>query len=117
MTESNLETAEVSGAIIKELRLAKGLNQAQLARELNISGSTVRMIELGKRKGSMALLQMFSDYFNVSLDYIQGKTKFKNSYEVASELLLKLEELDLIKDNVDFSELKNIIKIYIKEKK
>lgn len=117
MNASNLDTADISGAIIKELRLSKGLNQAQLARELHISGSTVRMIELGKRKGSMALLQMFADYFGVSLDYIQGKTEFKNSYAVANELLLRLKELDLIKDDVDFSTLRNVVDSYIKNKK
>lgn len=117
MIVKNLENAEHSGAIIKKLRIEKGLNQAQLARALDISGSTVRMIELGKRNGSIALLNKFAEFFDVSLDFIRGQTEYKNSEAVAFELVVRLKDLGLIKDGIDYSTLKSIINEYLMNKK
>ena len=58
------------GNRISELRRAKGMGQAQLARSLNVSASTVGMYEQGRRIPSIDILIQLSRIFDVSLDYL-----------------------------------------------
>ena len=58
---------EIKDRII-ELRLSKGLTQNELAKELNLSPSSIGMYEQGRRKPSFELLEKISDYFNVDMD-------------------------------------------------
>lgn len=64
----------MNGEILKKLRLERGLTQEQLAKKIGISPSTIRMIELGKRNGSKEVVGKIADFFNVSLDYLDGRT-------------------------------------------
>ena len=116
MYKKEVDTLNIAGNRLKQLRLEKGLNQTQLGIELGISNSTVRMVELGKRKGSIILLKKFADYFDVSLDYIQGKTDYRNSREVATDLVNTLKKNNLLKDDIDYESLKDIVSQYINKK-
>lgn len=64
----------MNGKILKDLRKEKGLTQEQLAKAIGVSDSTIRMIELGKRDGSNEVVDKIADFFNVSLDYLNGRT-------------------------------------------
>lgn len=59
---------------IKELRNEKDISQRDLAKIINLSPSTIAMYETGKRKPDTDTLQRIADYFNVSVDYLLGRT-------------------------------------------
>ena len=58
------------GMRIASLRQGCGLSQAELARRLHISPSTVGMYEQGRRIPDLNVLIAMSDVFEVSLDYL-----------------------------------------------
>ena len=59
---------------LKEIRKKKKLSQLKVAFDLNISREAISYYENGKRSPSIDMLTAFSDYFNVSIDYlITGK--------------------------------------------
>lgn len=72
------------GNRLKELRKEKGLTQAQLANILKTSASSIGMYEQNRRIPDTETLQSLSEYFNVSVDYLIGKSDIK---ETAEELL------------------------------
>jgi len=67
---------------IIELRNEFDKTQTQLADDLDISRSTIAMIESGERKPGYDLLLKIADYFNVSTDYLLGRVEDKNAYIV-----------------------------------
>lgn len=59
---------------LKEIRKQKGFTQQKVALELNITREALSYYENGKRNPDLAMLNMMSAYFNVSIDYlINGK--------------------------------------------
>jgi len=63
---------------IKELRLSKRISQTALAVIVGCSQNTISRIELEETSPSSELLVEFSNYFNVSIDYILYKSDIKN---------------------------------------
>ncbi len=59
---------------LKELRIEKGLTQDKLAKILNISKMTISHWESGYCEPSIAQLIVLSTLFDVSIDYLVGKT-------------------------------------------
>ena len=59
---------------IKNLRKAKGISQLKLALDLNTNQNTVSRYETGEREPSISDLIKIADYFNVSIDYLVGRT-------------------------------------------
>ena len=59
---------------LKELRKERGLNQRELALYLKLSPSTIAMYETGQRIPDADTLEKLADYFNVSVDFILGRT-------------------------------------------
>ena len=51
---------------IKELRIAKGLTQEQLANECGVQRTTITMIELGENKPSVELAKKLGTIFDVT---------------------------------------------------
>lgn len=86
----------MNGKILKKLRLECDLTQEQLSKEIGVSPSTVRMIELGKREGSNEVVDKIADYFDVSLDYLNGRTDKRNIDEQRIDDFLNA----LIKDGI-----------------
>ena len=58
--------------ILKELRTANGITQADLAKILKISSSTIGMYEQGRREPDKKILLAMADYFKVTTDYLLG---------------------------------------------
>ncbi len=71
--------------ILKSLRVAKGLTQDELSKQLNISRSTIGMYEKGAREPDFEILELIADYFNVDTDYLLGRT-VKTTYIPSSAL-------------------------------
>lgn len=63
---------------LKQLRDEKELMQKQVASYLNISTSAYGFYEQGKRTPTPEVLSKLSDLFNVSVDYLLGKTDVIN---------------------------------------
>ena len=59
---------------LKELRKEKGISQLRLATELNTSQNTISRYETGEREPGIDELIKIADYFNVSVDYLIGRT-------------------------------------------
>ena len=74
-----MQNKTLFGKRIKELRLEKGLTQKQLAQELQIALSTLRRYERGITERKITLLIKCADYFQVSTDYLVGRTNIRNS--------------------------------------
>lgn len=60
--------------ILKRLRTASGYSQQELADKLGISKSSINMYERGERQPNFETLEMISDFFNVDVDYLLGRT-------------------------------------------
>ena len=58
----------------KELRVKKGISQQKLALDLSMNQNTISRYETGVREADYATLIKFADYFNVSIDYLLGRT-------------------------------------------
>lgn len=65
---------------LKELRLAKQLKQNEFAKHLDISDRTVRHYENGDREPDIDKLIEIADFFEVSLDYLVGRSDDPKKY-------------------------------------
>ncbi len=59
---------------VKNLRVSNNLTQKQLAEVLKIQPNSVQRIEYGTARPSLDTLIALADYFNVSLDYLVGRS-------------------------------------------
>lgn len=59
---------------LRSLRESVGISQEKLAAELGTSQSSLNRYENGQSTPSVALFRRYADYFDVSLDYIFGRT-------------------------------------------
>lgn len=67
---------------LKELRKEAGLTQKQIAEKFGIKQPNYQQWESGKRKPGEETLKKFADFFNVSIDYLLGKTHNRKSDEI-----------------------------------
>ena len=58
------------GDRVKQVRLARGLSQSELAEKLGLSDAYVSKIELGKNAMSVTVLIKLSDTLDVSADWL-----------------------------------------------
>lgn len=71
---------------LKELREQKGLSQKAFSMKLGVSQSTVGMWESKKREPNFETAKKIADFFNVSVDYILGRTNEPNQIDLDKEL-------------------------------
>lgn len=62
------------GAHLKQLRKSRGMTQKQLALAISASERGIQQYELGERKPTYDMLISLADFFDVSLDYLTGRT-------------------------------------------
>ena len=67
---------------LKELRKEKGLSQLRLATDLHTTQNTISRYETGERKPGIAELIKIADYFNVSVDYLIGRTDCPRFFQI-----------------------------------
>ena len=60
---------------LKKLRTEKKISQLKLAIDLNMNQNTISRYENMEREADYETLIKFADYFNVSLDYLLGRTE------------------------------------------
>lgn len=67
------------GDRLKELREEKGITQKDLGKVINISDRVIGYYESNDRfPKDEKILKMLADYFNVSVDYLVGRTNPRN---------------------------------------
>ena len=67
-----------SGLIgLKQIRNERGYSQLKVALDLNISREALSYYENGKRNPDIQTLRLFSNYFNVSIDYLVNGKEFE----------------------------------------
>ena len=59
---------------LKDLRKMKKISQLKLALDLNMNQNTISRYENMEREADYETLIQFADYFDVSLDYLLGRT-------------------------------------------
>ena len=62
---------------LKELRKERNLSQLKLAMDLDMNQNSISRYETEERQADYATLIKFADYFNVSIDYLLGRTDEK----------------------------------------
>lgn len=63
---------------LKELRKSRRISQLKLALDLNMNQNTISRYENMERQADYTTLIRFADYFNVSLDYLLGRTDLED---------------------------------------
>ena len=66
---------------LKLLRKKNGISQIKMAMDLNLTQNTISQYENGKRNIDNQTLIMIADYFDVSTDYILGRTDETTFYK------------------------------------
>ena len=84
---------------LKKLREATGLSQYSFAKQFGVAQSTVGSWEAGKREPNFATAQRLADFFNVSVDYLLGRTDEKSPapQEPSASLAYSPLEQEIIK--------------------
>lgn len=77
------------GDTIKELRDEKDIKQKELALYLGVSPSTIGMYEQNRRTPDSEMILKLSDFFNVSTDYLLGKSTIRNPQQTDREIRKK----------------------------
>ncbi|OGO77631.1 MAG: transcriptional regulator [Clostridiales bacterium GWB2_37_7] len=90
-----------SGDRLKHLRLEKNLTQIELGKIFNTSHATINRYEKGVNEPDSETINKFADFFNVSTDYLLGRTNTKNNKERISHA---------INDDVELLEFWNTLK-------
>ena len=72
--------SKLMASILYNLRAEKGITQKQVEKDLNISQGLVSHYETGRNALSLDLLYKYAEYFDVSADYIMGRTDDKFNY-------------------------------------
>ncbi len=60
---------------LKQLRKERKISQLQLAFDLNMNQNTISRYENLERQADYDTLIRFADYFDVSIDYLLGRTE------------------------------------------
>lgn len=100
---------------LKHLRKSSNLTQTDLGKILGVGKTTVSMYETNNSTPSDEIKLKIAEYFNVSLDYLLGKTDIKNSSDTERTVALhsSTDYDDLPQEAKD--EINNFIE-YVKSK-
>lgn len=75
---------------LKELRNEKDILQKDVANYLNITTSAYGFYEQGKRTPDSETLTKLANFFEVSVDYLLGRTNIKNNNPLDKDITLAL---------------------------
>jgi transcriptional regulator with XRE-family HTH domain len=78
---------------IKQLRLDISISQEDLARVLGKSRDAIASYEANNSLPDMETLKKLADFFEVSLDYLAGRSQLRSQFEAAFDLDLEENEV------------------------
>ncbi|MBM7582479.1 transcriptional regulator with XRE-family HTH domain [Caldicoprobacter guelmensis] len=105
---------------LKELRKEHKMTQTELGKILGLSTSAIGMYEQGRRDPDSFTLQKIADTFNVTVDYLLGRSDIRNPYTCINN---KNSEKDnkkyyyIIADENEFISVKELCEFISKNKK
>ena len=76
------------GAIIAKLRKEKEVGQKELAVLLNMSVATISNYERGVHSPDLSTICKLADYFQVTTDYLLGRTSYRCAPEILDDYLI-----------------------------
>ena len=76
-----------SGRIIAQLRAEKKMTQKELAKILNLSSSAISNYENGVHHPDLNTLCRIADLFNVTTDYLLGRTGYRCPPEILKDYI------------------------------
>lgn len=79
--------------IITHLRKAKGLSQKQVAKDMGISQGLLSHYEKGIRECGLDFLVKTADYYDVSVDYLLGRTPNRDGSKIQAEDIPDYEDV------------------------
>jgi repressor LexA len=86
-----INQAHVIGERIKQLRTEKKLTQEELGKLIGVTTSIIGMYETGARKPSLEVMELITDYFQVSVDYMLARTEFRWNFLLDQQVLLEID--------------------------
>ncbi len=92
---------------LRVLRKLRHLTQEELAQELNTTRSCISNYENGKRQPDSDIIHLIADYFDVSVDYLLGRSSIKMSLR-SEEELQELEEISDTLHSITRLDLRNV---------
>lgn len=81
---------------LKKLRENMGLDQKDVAEKLNIQQGSYSNYERGKRTPDIETLKKIADFYNVSADFLLGKSNENESNIIKLERELTIEQKELL---------------------
>ena len=112
---------------IQKLRKDKGLMQLELAKIINVHQTAISQWETGKTNPDMATLRLLAEYFDVTTDYLLGRsddsspmgTKKDSSNELSKDAImfgLLDGDIETISDEI-YNEVKKAARIVVELEK
>ncbi len=65
---------KIFGERLKTLRTEKGVGQNKLANDIDVSNASISYWETGKQEPTASAIFKLAEYFDVSADYLLGRT-------------------------------------------
>lgn len=106
------------GRKIKKLRELKGTTQEDLAKFLGVAPQTVYKYEKNINEPDLKTTSKIAEYFNVTTDYLLGRTDIPNELHQAASSdidLAKLAEMDPNKKKAITENINNMINMFYDE--
>lgn len=97
----------MKGEILKELRLEKKLTQLELSKYLGVTRSLIGMVENGRQGGGREFAKKVAEYFDVSMDYLEGLTNERHGIVKDKQMLIS-DFLKFLVDNGIITDENNI---------
>lgn len=94
---------------LKEIRQEKGLYQKDIAQILNKTITCICDWERGRTEPSLQDLTQIADYFQVSTDYLLGRTNDVGLVEVQNELTHDQQELLSLYNQMSFQDKNQLL--------
>ena len=99
---SQQDTSKIFATRLRETRIGKDLDQAQLAAEAGIPTTSISHFESGRRKPSLLNLRNLAEALEVSIDYLLGRTDDPAAHIAATvfrdEYLLSKKDQEFLKE-------------------
>lgn len=109
----------IFGNRLKDLRVSKNMTGVELGKVLSVTKVAISNWESGKRTPDHETLKKIADYFDVTTDYLLGRTdekqpkkeRFQNVNSISAHRIGKIEKLseealDQLDDYIQYLELK-----------
>lgn len=80
MNTENLTNTNNIGTMIRDLCAERNITAVELERKCNLGNGSIKRWENGSSPSLKAITQI-ADYFNVSIDYLAGRTPQRDKFE------------------------------------